>query len=62
MKKILKIVKQNIVGFILGVIVMSTGAVIAASVIPSSGVAYSNSDSNVKNVNDALNELFEYYG
>ena len=62
MKKIMKFVKQNIVGFILGIILTGIGVVTASTIVSASGVAYSNTNSNVANVGEALDELFESVG
>ena len=58
MKRVIKFVKQNIVGFILGIMITGIGVVTAATLVPATGVTYSNSNSNVTNVSEALDELF----
>lgn len=57
MKKVLKFLKRNIVGFLIGILLTSIVAVTATTLVPASAVAYSNSNSSVTNVNDALTEL-----
>ena len=55
--KIFGIIRQNIIGFILGLLVMTTG-VYAASVIAASNVGYSdNNDLGADNVQDAIDKL-----
>ena len=55
--KIFRIIRQNIMGFILGLLVMGTG-VYAASVIAASNVGYSdNNDLGADNVQDAIDKL-----
>ena len=58
MKRVKKFVKQNIIGFVLGLVLMGVGVVTAATIVPATGVSYSNSNSSVTNVNEALDELF----
>lgn len=59
MKKILKYLKQNIIGFILGLLVMGTG-VYAATVISASSVGYTDSnDLGADNVQDAIDKVSE---
>ena len=55
--KIFRIIRQNIIGFILGLLVMTTG-VYAAVVIATSNVGYSdNNDLGADNVQDAIDKL-----
>ncbi len=55
--RIFKIIRQNIIGFILGLLVMGTG-VYAASVIAASNVGYSdNYNLGAANVQDAIDKL-----
>ena len=57
MKKIFKIIKQNTIGFILGLVVTGT-SVYAAVVIAASSVGYSdNASLGVTNVQDAIDKL-----
>ena len=58
MKRVMKFVKQNIIGFVLGLVLMGVGVVTAANIVPATGVTYSNDSSSVTNVNEALDELF----
>ena len=58
MKRIMKFIKQNMIGFILGILLTGIGVVTAATLVPATGVSYSNSTSNVTNVSGALDELF----
>ncbi|HPZ23871.1 MAG TPA: glycine rich domain-containing protein, partial [Bacilli bacterium] len=46
-------------GFILGVLLTSAVSVMATSMILSKNISYSNSNTDVTNVEDALNELYE---
>ena len=62
MKRVMKFVKQNIVGIIIGIVLTGVGVVTAANIVHATGVAYSNSASNVTNVSEALDELFEATG
>ncbi len=57
--RIFKIIRQNIIGFILGLLVMGTG-VYAATVILGSNVVYDNASSKLTstNVQDAIDELY----
>ena len=60
MKKIIKIIKQNIIGFILGLIVTGT-SVYATTVILGSNILYDNANSKLTstNVQDAIDELYD---
>ena len=59
MKRILNLIKNNIFGFIIGIVVASSVSVIAATVYYSNQVSYTPTDTtwNVENVKDALDEL-----
>ena len=60
MKKIIKIIKQNTIGFILGLIVTGT-SVYATTVILGSNILYDNANSKLTstNVQDAIDELYD---
>ena len=60
MKKIIKIIKQNTIGFILGLIVTGT-SVYATTVILGSNILYDNASSKLTstNVQDAIDELYD---
>ena len=58
MKRVMNFVKQNMIGFVLGILLTGIGVVTATTVVPATGVAYSNSDSEATTVNEALDELF----
>lgn len=60
--KIKKIIKNNLLGFIIGVLVASTTTVAAAALIASNDVSYNNSSSDSTNVKGALDELYEMSG
>ena len=59
MRKVIKLIKNNILGFIIGVLMTSSVGVIAATLYYSNQVSYTPSDTswNVDNVEKALNEL-----
>lgn len=59
--KIKEIIKKNLLGFIVGVLAVSTTTVTAATLIASNNVAYDNSDSGLEstNVKGALDELYK---
>src|SRR5574344_228489 len=61
MKKIINLIKNNISGFIIGVLITSSVGVIAATLYFSNQVSYTPNDNNwkVDNVKDALDELHE---
>ncbi len=59
MKKILKIIKHNILGFIVGAVVFGSLGVYAATVIAASNVGYSDNTSlGATNVQDAIDKLY----
>jgi archaellum component FlaF (FlaF/FlaG flagellin family) len=55
----IKVNKHTILGYFVGVISTVGITVFAASTILSKNITYSNSNSNVDNVEDALNELYD---
>ena len=58
MRKILKIIKHNVFGFIVGAVIFGSLGVYAASVISASNVGYSdNNDLGAVNVQDAIDKL-----
>ena len=58
MKKILKIIKYNVLGFVVGAVMFGSLGVYAASVIAASNVGYSdNNDLGADNVQDAIDKL-----
>ena len=61
MKKIIKIVKNNIIGFILGVIIAVVISSYAATQLASSSVYYDNSTSggSSNTVSGAIDELYD---
>ena len=60
MRKILKIVKHNVLGFIAGAVIFGSLGVYAATVILGSNVVYDNASSKLTstNVQDAIDELY----
>ena len=59
MKKILKIIKHNILGFIVGAVIFGSLGVYAATVIAASNVTYSdNASLGATNVQDAIDKLY----
>ena len=59
MKKILKIIKHNILGFIVGAVVFGSLGVYASTVITASSVSYSDTASlGATNVQDAIDKLY----
>ena len=60
MRKILRIIKHNILGFIVGAVVFGSLGVYAATVILGSNVVYDNASSKLTstNVQDAIDELY----
>ena len=61
MRKILRIIKHNILGFIVGAVVFGSLGVYAATVILGSNVVYDNASSKLTstNVQDAIDELYD---
>ena len=58
MKKILKFIKHNVLGFIVGAVIFGSFGVYAATVIAASNVGYSdNNDLGAVNVQDAIDKL-----
>ena len=58
MKKILKFIKHNVLGFIVGAVIFGSLGVYAATVIAASNVGYSdNNDLGADNVQDAIDKL-----
>lgn len=59
MRKILRIIKHNILGFIVGAVVFGSLGVYAATVIAASNVGYSdNASLGATNVQDAIDKLY----
>ena len=60
MRKILKIIKHNVLGFIVGAVMFGSLGVYAATVILGSNVVYDNASSKLTstNVQDAIDELY----
>ena len=59
MKKILKFIKHNVFGFIVGTVVFGSLGVYAATVIAASSVSYSdNASLGATNVQDAIDKLY----
>ena len=59
MKKVGKFIKNNIVGFILGALLFGGSALVVAGTVASSAITYTTSkNSNVGNVEQALNDLY----
>ena len=60
MRKILKIIKRNVFGFIVGAVIFGSLGVYAVTVISASNVGYSdNNDLGAVNVQDAIDKLYE---
>ena len=61
MRKILKIIKYNVLGFIVGAVIFGSLGVYAATVILGSNVVYDNASSKLTstNVQDAIDELYD---
>ena len=60
MRKILKFIKHNVLGFIAGAVIFGSLGVYAATVIAASNVGYSdNNDLGAVNVQDAIDKLYE---
>ena len=60
MKKVIKLIKNNILGFIIGAIIFTGVGVSAATYLYNSNqVSYSNSNSSVTDVKGALDELYK---
>ena len=58
MRKILKFIKHNVLGFIAGAVIFGSLGVYAATVIAASNVGYSdNNDLGAVNVQDAIDKL-----
>ena len=59
MKKILKFIKHNVLGFIAGAVIFGSLGVYAATVITATNVGYSdNNDLGAVNVQDAIDKLY----